>query len=62
MITSVENPDQITKRSTCYACGQILYSYSMLICPECLDDECAKFANLTDYAVVSPKEIKEKKK
>jgi hypothetical protein len=62
MITNVDSSDQTVKHSTCYACGQILYSYSMLVCPECLDDECEKFANLVDDVTSPSKEIKKKKK
>lgn len=53
MITNINAADQTIKHSTCYACGQILHSYSMLVCAECLDNECEKFASLASSATSS---------
>lgn len=36
------------KPSTCYGCGQELKTYSMLVCAECLNEECAKFAKFAE--------------
>ena len=36
-----------SRRSICYGCGGPIHNYSMLICLECLDDECQEFENLT---------------
>lgn len=46
MTNECEELNQYTKPSICYACGQLLRSYSMLVCTECLDSECEKFAFL----------------
>ncbi len=36
------------KPSFCYGCGQVLRSYSLLVCSECLSGECDKFASLVE--------------
>lgn len=32
----------------CYGCGQELHTYNLLICAECLDDQCGNFAKMAD--------------
>lgn len=49
-----EMPD---KPSFCYGCGQVLRSYSLLVCSECLSNECEKFANLVEVES-KPKKVK----
>ncbi|HLG26491.1 MAG TPA: hypothetical protein VI423_01765 [Paenisporosarcina sp.] len=34
------------KPSTCYGCGQVLKTFNMLICAECLNGECEQFVKL----------------
>lgn len=34
------------RKSYCMACGSVLKRYSVLVCPECLDDECDQFLEL----------------
>ena len=36
------------KPSLCYACGTPLRSLSLLVCADCLGEECEKFATLTN--------------
>lgn len=45
-MASVNELNEANKPSFCYGCSQVLHNYSMLICAECLDNECEKFANL----------------
>lgn len=45
-----ENDDEIEVRgrlSHCYACGEELHLSSILICAECLHDECDEFVKAT---------------
>lgn len=49
-----EHPE---KPSFCYGCGQVLRSYSLLVCAECLSNECDKFASLVE-ASIKPKKAK----
>ena len=34
------------KPSTCYGCWQVLKTFNMLICAECLNGECEQFVKL----------------
>lgn len=34
-------------KSFCYGCGQPISNYTLLICPECLGEECDTFQSLT---------------
>lgn len=43
-----EDNEKNVKISTCYGCGEILRSVSILICAECLSTECTNFADLVD--------------
>lgn len=36
------------KQSVCYGCDAVLHNPSMLVCSDCLDDECDKFAELVE--------------
>lgn len=52
-MTNVNEPNEVSnKPSFCYGCGQVLRNYSLLVCSECLNNECDKFASL---AQVEPK-------
>jgi hypothetical protein len=44
------------KISRCFACNQELSSFKLLVCAECLDDDCDNFEKLT----VSNKPIKKR--
>ena len=37
-----------TKETRCLACGNELRHYSILVCSECLDDECGEFMKLAE--------------
>ena len=37
-----------TKNPHCLACGSELRNYSILVCSECLDDECGRFMKLAE--------------
>lgn len=50
-MTDVNDLELTSKPSICYGCGQVLYNYSLLVCSECLDNECEKFANLADHQI-----------
>lgn len=41
-----ENQDVDEKEAHCFACGNELRNYSILICAECLDEECGEFMKL----------------
>lgn len=45
---NIEDSNQNVKTSICYGCGQILKNYSFLVCADCLDLECTKFATLIE--------------
>lgn len=49
------------KPSFCYGCGQELRSYSLLVCSECLSNECDKFVNLVAAVPAVPKAGRQKK-
>lgn len=36
------------RKSHCLACGNELRTHSILICAECLDDECSEFLKLAE--------------
>lgn len=44
------------KPSVCYGCGQKLKKHSLLICAECLDDECDEFESLVNKDLEVPLE------
>lgn len=55
-MTNVNELIEIVKPSFCYGCGQVLRNYSLLVCSECLNNECDKFASLAQT------ELKDKSK
>lgn len=60
-MANVNELNEANKPSFCYGCGQVLHNYSMLICAECLDNECEKFASLalTQTKAVNLQEVTE---
>jgi hypothetical protein len=46
MSASKETKETSEKQTYCVACGNELRSYSILVCTECLDDECNEFLKL----------------
>lgn len=48
-----EPNEVLNKPSFCYGCGQVLRNYSLLVCSECLSDECDKFASLVQITLKS---------
>ncbi len=43
----LEAKDYQNKQSHCLGCGDVLRRFSLLVCAECLGDECRKFLELT---------------
>ena len=49
MSATTKETQEIEEKSTlCLACGSELRSFSILICAECLDDECGEFMKLAE--------------
>ena len=56
----VNSDDDLKRTSFCYGCGGKLRSYSLLVCPECLDDQCKNYENLVkETPDFEPKELKD---
>lgn len=51
MSTETKETHEIEDKGTyCFACGNELRSFSILICAECLDDECGEFMKMAETA------------
>lgn len=48
MSTEAEIKYQPDKPSYCAACGDQLRRFSMLICPDCLEEKCCDFSKLAE--------------
>jgi hypothetical protein len=47
--TKTKETQEIEEKSIhCLACGTELHRFSILVCAECLDDECGKFMKMTE--------------
>lgn len=45
----IDSDKRVKNNSFCLGCGSPIKSYSILICTECLDDECNKFAKFAEF-------------